>query len=214
MIEHIMAALAGMKIDNCEVWINEPELPGLDGSALPFVEALVRAGIEELPARRNCLVVRTVMRHGDAESWIEARPAPLGGLTLSYDLDYGPHSPIPHQSVCLATDSRTFREQLAPSRTFMLQHEADELMAQGWGTRVTPRDLLVFGPSGPIENELRFPDECARHKALDMLGDLALCGCDLVAHVVAHRSGHRLNAELAQALTMQGELADGRRRSA
>jgi UDP-3-O-acyl N-acetylglucosamine deacetylase len=214
MVEHVMAALAGMQIDNCEVWINQPELPGLDGSALRFVEVLEAVGIVELPAPRPCLVVRKITRLGDADCWIEARPAPRGGLTLSYQLDYGYHSPIPRQSVCLETDPAMFREQMASSRTFMLQHEADTLIAQGWGSRVTPRDLLVFGPGGPIDNVLRFPDECARHKALDMLGDLALCGCDLAGHIVAHRSGHRLNAELAKALTQQGEAARSRRRSA
>jgi UDP-3-O-acyl-N-acetylglucosamine deacetylase len=96
----------------------------------------------------------------------------------------------------------------------MFKHEAEWLRAQGIGGRATAADLLVFDDLGPIENELRYEDECVRHKMLDLVGDLALAGCDLVGRIVAHRSGHRLNAELVRALLSEGELIVGRRRSA
>jgi UDP-3-O-acyl-N-acetylglucosamine deacetylase len=89
---------------------------------------------------------------------------------------------------------------LAPSRTFLLEAEAEAIKALGLGQRATCKDLLIFGPRGPIDNQLRFPDECVRHKMVDMVGDLALAGCDLVGRFTAYRSGHRLNAELVRAV--------------
>jgi UDP-3-O-acyl-N-acetylglucosamine deacetylase len=93
-----------------------------------------------------------------------------------------------------------FRRELAPSRTFMLKAEADWLLAHGVGHRTRAQDLMVYNSDGPIDNRERFRDECARHKLLDMLGDLALAGCDLAGEFIAHRSGHRLNAELVRVL--------------
>ena len=108
---------------------------------------------------------------------------------------------------------RFFPLNLAPSRTFLLEREAAALQAQGLGLRATFDDLLVFDAAGPINNTLRFPDECVRHKILDMIGDLALAGCDLVGRFVAYRSGHRLNGELVRAI-LADDLAeqDGQRR--
>jgi UDP-3-O-acyl-N-acetylglucosamine deacetylase len=96
----------------------------------------------------------------------------------------------------------------------MLKSEADWLLAQGLGHRATFRDLLVFDTDGPIDNELRFRDECVRHKALDLVGDLALAGCDLIGHFVAYRSGHRLNADLVRILLTEADAVAGWRRSA
>jgi UDP-3-O-acyl-N-acetylglucosamine deacetylase len=96
----------------------------------------------------------------------------------------------------------------------MLKSEADWLLEQGLGKRATLKDLLVFDAEGPIDNELRFRDECVRHKMLDLVGDLALAGCDLVGHFSAHRSGHRLNAELVRVLLKECERIEHRRRSA
>ncbi|MEX0938244.1 MAG: UDP-3-O-acyl-N-acetylglucosamine deacetylase [Pirellulales bacterium] len=214
MIEHAMAALAGLGIDNCQVWVDQEEMPGLDGSALPFVEALDRAKIisQDVPRRR--LVIREVTRLGNDDVWIEARPSRTPGLTVKFRLDYGSAGAIGRQSLELTVTPEVFRKQLAASRTFVLKEEADWLRQQGLGQRVTPADLLIFGPDGPIDNELRFPDECVRHKLLDVVGDLALSGCELWGHVIAHRSGHRLNAELVRVLLAEGELVDQRRRSA
>lgn len=214
MVEHVMAALAGLGIDNCEIWVDAAEMPGCDGSAQPFVEALDRAGVVELAAFRKQMVVRTAIRVGDEQSWIEARPAAAGALTLECRLDYDGSRAIGRQAIRLQLAPDTFRRELAPSRTFMLKQEADQLLACGLGTRVTSTDLLVFGKYGPLGNELRFRDECVRHKALDLVGDLALAQCDVAAHVVAHRSGHRLNAELVRALLAEENAVCGRRRCA
>jgi UDP-3-O-[3-hydroxymyristoyl] N-acetylglucosamine deacetylase len=206
MIEHLMAALAGLQIDNCEVWVDRPEMPGCDGSALAFVEALRPAGIVQQAATRRQQSIRRVIRLGDSSSWIEARPCCSGKVVLRYELDYGSSGPIGRQSLEVSLSPRHFHTNLAPSRTFMLESEAAEIKARGLGQRASFRDLLVFGPQGPIDNQLRFPDECVRHKMLDMVGDLALAGCDLVGRFVAYRSGHRLNAELVRAIVAEVDM--------
>lgn len=214
MVEHIMAALGGLHVDNCEIWVDAPEMPGCDGSALPFVEALLAAEILTQPALRPALVVREVTRLGNEESWVEARPRAAPGLSLKFHLDYGEGSPIGEQTLALPVTPDSFRRELAPSRTFMLKAEADWLLSQGLGGRATYEDLLVFDADGPIKNELRFRDECVRHKALDLVGDLSLAGCDLIGHFVAYRSGHRLNAEMVRMLLADGGMTGTWKRSA
>jgi UDP-3-O-acyl-N-acetylglucosamine deacetylase len=200
MVEHVLAALAGLCIDNCEVWTNQAEMPGCDGSAAPFVDALLRAGLVQQGAEAARLVVGDVLRVTEGEAWIEARPSQGGQLSIEYRLDYPNACVIGRQISRTTLTPERFRRELAPCRTFVLRSEAEQLVRQGLGTRVTPRDLLLFDEFGPVENRLRFPNECARHKALDVLGDLALAGRRLVGEFVAHRSGHRLHAELTRQL--------------
>ena len=214
MVEHVLAAFYGLAIDNCEVWLDAAELPGLDGSCQPLVEALVEAGVVEQPARRRRMIVTDVTRVGDDDTWVEARPAKHSGLTIKYRLDYGSNNPIGRQTIELVVTPRTFREELAAARTFILAEEAQWLRQRGLGTRVTNQDLLVFGPEGPEGNELRMENECVRHKALDLVGDLALAGCDIVGHIIAHKSGHRLNADLVKVLLKEGQVEEGLRRTA
>ena len=214
MVEHILAALLGLRIDNCEVWVDAPEMPGLDGSCQPLVAAIEAAGTVEQTATRRQLLVTEVLRVGDEESWVEARPPSEDGLTFTYKLDYGPGSLIGRQTIELAITPETFARELSPARTFLLESEAAWLRERGLGARVSNRDLLVFGQDGVIENELRFENECVRHKALDLVGDLALAGCDVEGHIVAYRSGHRLNAELVKGLLKEARLVAGLRKSA
>ena len=214
MIEHAMAALSGMRIDNCEVWVNQQEMPGCDGSALPFVQAIEWAGVVEQQSPRRRLVIRQPMRLGTEACWIEARPGAFGHTMLQYDLDYGSGNPIGRQSLEILLSPRFFHLNLAPSRTFMLEREAAELQDRGLGLRTTFQDLLIFDANGPIGNPLRFPDECVRHKIVDMIGDLALAGCDLIGRFVAYRSGHRLNAELVRSILADQQEASGRKRCA
>ena len=214
MVEHILAALAGLRIDNCEVWVDRPEMPGCDGSSLPFIAALQEAGVVTQSSWRTQLVVTEITRVGNEESWVEARPTRTAGMSLHCRLDYGTGNAIGRQAIQLPVTPETFVRELAPARTFILQPEAEWLRSRGLGARATYRDLLVFGEHGPLDNELRFPDECVRHKALDLIGDLALAGCDLVGQFVAHRSGHRLNFELVRVLLAEGQRIHGRRKSA
>jgi UDP-3-O-acyl-N-acetylglucosamine deacetylase len=122
---------------------------------------------------------------------------------MSYILDYGLNSPIDRQTYTQTITPENFANEIAGSRTFLLQEEADALKAQGMGACTTPRDLLIFGPQGPVENALRFANEPARHKVLDIIGDLSLLGADLQGHIVAYRSGHPLNVALVQKLRRQ-----------
>ncbi len=207
MVEHLLAALAGLQIDNCEVWADAPEMPGCDGSSQPFVDALLQAGIQSQPASRKQLVVTDVTRVADGDTFIEARPAKEGELFVQYRMDYGIEHIIGRQTFRTKIDPETFCCELAPARTFCMLSEAQWLQSQGLGTRTSYQDLLVFDDlQGPIDNQLRFDDECVRHKTLDLLGDLALCGCDLVGRFIAYRSGHRLNAAMVKALLSEGKM--------
>jgi UDP-3-O-[3-hydroxymyristoyl] N-acetylglucosamine deacetylase len=214
MVEHILAACAGLGLDNCEIWTDRAEMPGCDGSASPFVEALLRAGLIDQDALRPQFVVNHVVRVGDDGAWIEARPPDHLGLSLLYGLDYGDDNAIGCQNIELAVTAESFRCRLAPARTFLLLEEADWLRSRGLGGRVSYSDVLVFDRQGPIRNTLRFPDECVRHKALDFIGDLALAGRDFIGRFVAYRSGHRLNAELVRVLLSEEHGARLRRKSA
>ena len=200
MVEHVLAALAGLQVDNCVIEIDAPETPGCDGSSLAFTEAIRAAGTVELSRPRATLVIERPVTVRAGEAVLAAYPGAGEGYVLSYQLDYGRGSPIGVQGHFLDVTPASFAAELAPSRTFLLRAEAEALRKAGIGARTTEADLLIFGPDGVEGNALRFPDECARHKVLDMVGDFALLGMDVVGHVVAHRSGHLLNAALVRAL--------------
>lgn len=204
MVEHVLASLKGMEIDNCEIHVTAAEMPGCDGSAKPFVTALREVGTVEQPARRRQCVVQSTIRVGDEEKWIEITPPADGESRLCYILDYGEDNPIGRQTAHAVLRSGVFAEELSSARTFLLEAEALWLQEQGLGTRITPRDLLVFGDNGLIDNTLRYSNECARHKLLDLVGDLTLAGCDLIGDITAYRSGHHLNAELVRTVLAAG----------
>jgi UDP-3-O-acyl N-acetylglucosamine deacetylase len=203
LVEHALAALAGLRVDNCVVELDGPEPPGLDGSAWGFVRAIEAAGIELQTTRRPILAAAEPVVVSQGGATIALHPADGPSLRISYLLDYGPVGPIPRQAFTLDDAPEAFTREVAGCRTFLLEVEAAGLRAQGVGRHLTPQDVIVFGPRGPIENRLRYADEPARHKVLDLVGDLALCGFDLAGHVVAYRSGHALNVELAKTLARQ-----------
>ena len=134
MIEHVTAALAGMHVDNCEVWVDQPEMPGCDGSSRAFVEAIEQAGIVEQDAPRELFVVRQVTRLGNEECWIEARPAAGGKTVIQYELDYGSGSPIGRQSLEVTLSPRYFHVSLASSRTFLCSARPPPCSSRGWAT--------------------------------------------------------------------------------
>ena len=205
LVEHVLAALAGLRIDNCVVELNAPEPPGLDGSARRFVDALRQAGAVVQPVRREVWGVRQPVTVCQPGASLTLHPGPSAALKISYILDYGPGAAIDRQMHTEVVTPGTFADELAGCRTFLLEAEVAELRRQGLGVRTTPADLLVFGPRGPIDNCLRYANEPARHKVLDLVGDLSLLGHDLCGHVVAYRSGHPLNVELVRALARQLE---------
>jgi UDP-3-O-acyl N-acetylglucosamine deacetylase len=200
LVEHVLAALAGLRIDNCIIQLNAPEPPGLDGSARQFVEILERAGTVLQPARRSIWTVPAQIVLSQNGATLSVYPAE-DELRVSYLLDYGNGAPIARQTHTAVINPEHFANEVAGCRTFILESEAAELRRQGLGARTTAADLLVFGPRGPIDNRLRFGNEPARHKILDLVGDLSLFRHDLRGHVVACRSGHPLNVQLARCLS-------------
>jgi UDP-3-O-acyl N-acetylglucosamine deacetylase len=201
LVEHVLAALAGLRIDNCFVEVNAPEPPGFDGSAHRFVKALRQAGVVLQPARRAIWCVDSPVAVAQNGATLTLHPSSWDGLTITYLLDYGVHSPISRQVHTEHITPESFANDLAGCRTFILESEVMELRQQGLGTRTTTADLLVFGTRGPVDNSLRYANEPARHKILDLVGDLSLLNHDLHGHLVAYRSGHQLNIELVRALT-------------
>jgi UDP-3-O-[3-hydroxymyristoyl] N-acetylglucosamine deacetylase/3-hydroxyacyl-[acyl-carrier-protein] dehydratase len=214
-IEHFLAACHAMRIDNLLVHANGPEIPGLDGSALPFVEALRAAKPIEQPRDRKEFQLLQPLSVSDpaGESSIVALPAEQG-LALSYTLDYA--SPyVGSQYYSLRLDESTFTNEVAPARTFVMEEEASALRAAGLGRGATHENTLVFGDRGVIENRLRFPDEPVRHKLLDLIGDMFMVGRDLHARIVATKAGHQLNAAMVRALVQHvrdSEIAEGLRK--
>lgn len=203
LVEHVLASLIGLRIDNCRIELDGPEPPGLDGSAAGFVEVLVDAGVELQHKRRSIWMPVAPVVAAKAGATVAVYPGDSPRLTVSYVLDYGRSAAIPRQAVSVDATPQSFCRAIAPCRTFLLEEEAAVLKAQGIGPHLSPADLLVFGPRGIIGNRQRFADEPARHKILDLLGDLSLVGADLAGHVIAFRSGHALNVELAKQLVRQ-----------
>ncbi|HEY1191198.1 MAG TPA: UDP-3-O-acyl-N-acetylglucosamine deacetylase, partial [Gemmata sp.] len=200
LVEHVLAALAGLRIDNCVVELDGPEPPGLDGSATGFVSALTGAGTVTQDTRRPIYSPSKPIVVRGPGATLGLHPTGRTDLRVSYRLDYGPGAPILPQTHTLTVTPESFVGDISRCRTFLTEPEARGLRTQGIGTHLTGADLLVFGARGPIDNTVRYADEPARHKVLDLIGDLALCGFDLAGHVVAYRSGHALNVELARAL--------------
>jgi UDP-3-O-acyl N-acetylglucosamine deacetylase len=203
LVEHLLAALAGLRIDNCLVELDGPEPPGLDGSADGFVHSLRAAGTVLQPGRRPICTPAAPIVAAAGGATIALHPASIPELRASYHLDYGPFAAIARQTFSLDVRPGDFSREVASCRTFVTEAEAEALRARGIGQHLGPADLVVFGRRGPIRNRLRFADEPARHKVLDLIGDLALCGFDLAGHVVAYRSGHALNVELARRLAAE-----------
>jgi UDP-3-O-acyl N-acetylglucosamine deacetylase len=207
LVEHVLAALAGFRIDNCYVELNAPEPPGLDGSSAGFLRALHSAGAVLQSAPRTIWGVTEAVTVQAESASLALFPGAEDEFRVSYYLDYGLTAPICRQSYTQRITPESFANELAGCRTFLLQSEAAELRRQGLGARTTTADLLVIGPHGPIDNRYRFGNEPARHKVLDIIGDLSLLGDDLRGRLVACRSGHLLNIELLRALTQGARAA-------
>ena len=215
-VEHLLAALHSLRIDNAVVEIDGPELPGLDGSALPFVEA-VRAAKPcdvEAPRKEFQLLTPLAVSTPGGESSIVALPAERG-LAFSYTLDYSENPFVGAQYYAIRLSESAFVNEIAPARTFCMEAEAAALRQAGLGQGATYENTLVFGDKGPIENRLRFPDEPVRHKVLDLIGDFFMLNLDLSARIVATKAGHELNTLMVRALLQHvrdTEIAEGLRR--
>lgn len=211
-VEHCLAALHGLGIDNVEIELTGGELPGGDGSAGFFVDALRQAGIQAQSVPRRPLVVDETIRVTEGDAELIAVPSADDELHILYDLDYGSGSPLPRQLYAVRVSEETFCREIAQSRTFLLEEEARQFQAAGLGTHLTYADVLVVGSEGVLGNELRFADEFVRHKILDVIGDLSLLGRPIRGKIIARKSGHSLNHELVRRLLQSGERQDRQRR--
>lgn len=206
MVEHVLAALAGLSIDNCRIQLDAPEPPVGDGSSLEIVEAILYAGISRLAAPRRCHSVVTDITASVPGERGKVTATPANEWSIQYVLDYG-NTAIPSQSFLATITPEEFVREIAFARTFVLESEVAMLKARGFGQRATTENLLVFGPDGKvIDNRLRAPDECARHKLLDCIGDLALCGGRPVGRFHAVQSGHHLNHLIVQQMSAMAAL--------
>ena len=199
-IEHLIAALNGLGIDNVTIEIDTEELPGLDGSSLEFVKALERSQIIEQQADKNIFAIQEAIIVANKTSTIVI--VPHDQLKVSYTLDYD-HPLLRSQFFSQSIDLTSFTKELAAARTFCMESEVNEIRAHGLGKGANYQNTLVMSSKGPLENTLRFPDECARHKVLDIVGDLFLLGYPVKGAVYATKSGHALNRDLVHKIEAQ-----------
>jgi UDP-3-O-acyl-N-acetylglucosamine deacetylase len=217
-IEHVMSALAALGITDALVLVHGPEVPILDGSAAGFVRAIREAGVRRIEGAVEPLVVGATVTVEDAPTTGTGMPARITatrrerpGFSFAYELDYSAArgagameaTPLSRSVVRWEGDPEEYATRIAPARTFCLKSEAEMFRKLGMFPHLTQKEMLVLDDAtgAPLENELRFPDEPARHKLLDLIGDLALLGRPLQADVVATRSGHALTHELVRRLS-------------
>jgi UDP-3-O-[3-hydroxymyristoyl] N-acetylglucosamine deacetylase len=196
-IEHLMAALSGLGIDNVLVDTDAEELPAADGSARPFVELLEAAGRVSLPAPRQRLVIQEPIRVGDDKRWLEILPSDT--FRISYTLDNS-HPVIGLQVASYAVTEQIFVDQLAPARTYGFLKDVPLMRQNGLARGGSLDNAIVVGKRIVLNDHLRFRDEFVRHKILDVIGDLHTLGRPVIGHVVGKNAGHSLNQELAAAV--------------
>lgn len=197
-VEHLMAALWMLGVSNLEILVDGPELPILDGSALPYAGGILEVGRREQAARRPRFLFdhRLEVDQGDRSVLFQPSPSRLPEVT--YIIDYG-HPHVGPQLFEGHLDEERFVREIAPARTFCLLSEVEAMRKAGLAKGGSLDNAVVIGDEGPL-NALRFPDECVRHKVLDLIGDLALTGLDWVGAVVAAKAGHPLHVALARDL--------------
>lgn len=207
-VEHCLAAVSAMGIDNLLIEVEGPELPALDCSSAEYFKVLKRTGLlEQRQSRKEFAISKPIsITSGDAS--IYALPYADDRLNITYDLDYTGHTGIGRQIFSCRITPESFEKNLAPARTFLLEAEAKQFQARGMGTHLGPRDILVINSDGPIKNSFRVPNECVKHKIVDLLGDLALVGRPIKGRVVAYKSGHSLNQQLVKKLYEEAQTAE------
>jgi len=199
-IEHFLATLYGLEIDNITVELDGPELPGLDGSAEGFCKIFDDSIIAEQDVDRKCFMVQEPLWVQDGDSVLGILPD--ANLKISYTLDY-PTTNFKTQYGSFLVDKENFKKEIAPSRTFCLEEEVEHLRSIGLGKGASLENTVVVGRQGIISGKLKFEDEFLRHKVLDVIGDLYLLGYPIKGHVIAIKSGHMLNLELLKKIKSQ-----------
>lgn len=195
-VEHFLAACHGLAIDNLQIEIDGPEMPGLDGSARPIVDTLLAAGLVEQKVRKKAFKIEEPIFVREEDVSLVALPSEEEGLKIQYNYNY---PPFPPRTVTYRLDPEDFRDVIAPARTFVMEEEVESLKAKGLGKGASVENTVLFRQGGPLP-PMRFDDEYARHKVLDLIGDLFLVGADLQGNVLATKSGHTTNAKMVRRL--------------
>lgn len=206
--EHALSALTGLGITDATITLEgSGELPIADGSAKPFTEALLAAGLHDLTETLEPITITKPITLTAGQATLTAEPSEIASYTYHYHPPQ--HTPLAPQSATWIGTQSDYTANIAPARTFSFQSEASHAQSLGLFTAFTPRDLLVLDDTTglPINNTLHFDNEPARHKLLDLIGDLALAARPIHAKVTATRAGHTLNHQLAQALFRPWESA-------
>ena len=197
-VEHILAALTGMGIDNCRIEVEGPEVPILDGSAAPFVYLIQEAGIRTQHTGKRFLLVKRPIEIRDGDKFVRIEPAPE--MSLRFTVDFN-HPLCTDQTFSFVFSDRLFAREVARARTFCFVRDIERMKAAGLARGGSLDNAVVVDEFSILNSGgLRFPDEFARHKVLDALGDLTLIGMPLIARFTAHKSGHALNQALVRRL--------------
>lgn len=196
-VEHLLASLSCFGMDSLLIEINGGEIPILDGSALPFAEALAKAGSRPVGLGKRILKVRKrfILKAGEAS--LEVLPDP--GFRVSYFIDFD-HPALGKQEIDIKVTQRTFRSGIAPARTFGFLKDVPELRRRGLALGGSLENALILDDEKVLNGPLRFPDEFVRHKVLDLVGDLYLLGCPVLGRFVARKAGHGLHIEAVKFL--------------
>jgi UDP-3-O-[3-hydroxymyristoyl] N-acetylglucosamine deacetylase/3-hydroxyacyl-[acyl-carrier-protein] dehydratase len=201
-VEHVLAAVSGALIDDLEIVMDGPEPPIADGSALPFLTVLMEAGVAQNDGKADYLTVRAPFTHRDGDSEYDVSPSDRLDLDVSIDF---PHPLVGGQRGRWTLTPETFATELAPARTFGFRHEVEMLRSRGLIKGGSTSNALLLDDGGVVDNALRWPDEFVRHKALDCVGDLALAGRRVNAHIVARKPSHRGTVTLVRELVRRAE---------
>jgi UDP-3-O-[3-hydroxymyristoyl] N-acetylglucosamine deacetylase len=208
-VEHLLAALVSLGIDNVVVELNSPEVPIMDGSAAPFIYLIQEAGVKPLTAPRRYLKVLRPIALSRGDKRIALYPSDHFKVTYSIAFD---HPMLRHQSRTIRLSEESFVEEIAAARTFTFLKEVEVLRQQGLALGGSLENAVVIGDTGILNNALRFDDEFVRHKILDVIGDMALVGHPVIGHLVAHRGGHALHTAFAAQVLAETDawtLVDG-----
>jgi len=194
--EHLLSALVGMGIDNVIVALDNLELPILDGSARPYAEAIMAAGIHTQRRRRESMRILKPVEVREGNKFIGIYPGQ--GYSIEYTIDFP--APIGRQKTCVDLAAETYGPEIAPARTFGYKADEAKLKEMGLIRGASAENAIIMGPNGPENGPLRFDDEFVRHKVLDLIGDLALAGRRIEGRVVAERAGHAMHTALVSRL--------------
>jgi UDP-3-O-[3-hydroxymyristoyl] N-acetylglucosamine deacetylase len=203
-IEHLLSSLFGLGVDNILVEMDGPEIPIMDGSSLYFVKEILDAGLELLDDEKRFWIVRSRVKVGRPEKWIECFPSPY--FELDVEIDF-PHPVIGKQRYQYRHSPSRYIEEIAPARTFGFLKDVEAMRRAGLALGGSLENAVVIDDRGIVNpGGLRFPDEFARHKVLDLIGDLGLVGGPIIGKIRAYRPGHELNHIFLERLLMQGAI--------